>query len=78
MHRSIKGGGERVWNICPNETIYINAANVPRIRRSTDKVNAITTLNFKLEMTWLSKSIGSSSQPMLEPIVMNLGEDYVA
>ena len=36
MHRAIKGGGSRTWNLVQDETLYINAANVPRIRRSTD------------------------------------------
>lgn len=33
MHRWLKGGGERQWALELDGTLYINAANVPRIRK---------------------------------------------
>jgi len=33
MHRWLKGGGERCWNMEREGTLYVNAANVPRIRK---------------------------------------------
>ena len=34
MHRHLKGGGKRTWQLTQDDTLYLNAANVPRIRRS--------------------------------------------
>lgn len=34
MHRHLKGGGERTWQLTRDNTLYVNAANVPRIRRN--------------------------------------------
>lgn len=34
MHRHLKGGGTRTWQLMRDGTFYLNAANVPRIRRS--------------------------------------------
>ena len=36
MHRHLKGGGKRTWQLTQNDTLYVNAANVPRIRHSDD------------------------------------------
>jgi uncharacterized protein (TIGR04168 family) len=32
MHHGIKGGGERIWQLQRDDTLYVNAARVPRIR----------------------------------------------
>jgi uncharacterized protein (TIGR04168 family) len=31
MHRALKGGGQRVWSLTRDDTLYVNAARVPRV-----------------------------------------------
>jgi uncharacterized protein (TIGR04168 family) len=38
MHRRVRGGGERVWKQSVDDVLYVNAAEVPRIRRRAGRV----------------------------------------
>jgi hypothetical protein len=33
MHRTLKGGGRRAWIEQRDDTLYLNAAEVPRVRK---------------------------------------------
>lgn len=33
MHHALEGGGERIWQLERNGTLFVNAAKVPRVRR---------------------------------------------
>lgn len=33
MHRRLRGGGQRRWRECRDDTLYLNAAEVPRVAR---------------------------------------------
>ncbi|HMR06219.1 MAG TPA: metallophosphoesterase [Polyangiaceae bacterium] len=38
MHRRVRGGGQRIWKRNVDDVLYVNAAEVPRIRRRHGRV----------------------------------------
>lgn len=44
MHRKIRGGGSRAWMVEHDGTLYVNAAEVPRVKSDTGRHHVCLTL----------------------------------
>jgi uncharacterized protein (TIGR04168 family) len=38
MHHAVRGGGERTWTVKEHETLFVNAARVPRVWKAEGKI----------------------------------------